>query len=866
MIFRRRNLAHDIERDIRDHIEGETRENIERGMAPDEARAAALRRFGNPLRVAEDTRAVWSWVWLDRLRQDTRYALRSLRRNPLFAAVAILTLALGIGLNTAVFSVVSAVLIKPLPYPHPGRIVWLANYNSRFHFEASSAPDFIDWRDQTRSFEAVAGYGTVDSTVQDGDRSSKHSFVYTTPEFWSISGAHAVLGRLFSADDRGVVVLTWRTYEDEFRANRGVLGRVIQVDGRPETIIGVLPRDFRFLPPNDMAGGMSGEAEAFVPNIVSPEQRTRGRSLLIMFVVARLKAGVTVAHARAELAALQGRIARENPSLRGFYSAAQLRVAPLQEKLVGESRRALLILLAAVGFVLLIACANLGNLLLARASARQREIAIRAAIGAGRNRLLRQFLVEGIALALLGGAAGVALARAADALLVRLGPAAVPRLGELSIDWRVLSFALAVSILSGAVFGLAPVLSLSTGSLASVLKSGGRGAAAASGGLRLRRILVAAELALAVVLLTGAGLMLKSFARMYAHPATFEPEKIGYMKVFLSGPAYRDRGAMFSYVRTLLERTSRVPGVEAAAITSQAGSGAVDIENPPQFPDGQAPRVFYRTTSSAYPRILGIPILQGSWPTGDEPAPTVAVNQAFARTVFGDGDPIGRRVRAFGNGGYMTISGVVGDLKLSRLDADPEPEVLIPYQLIPFNGLRRMDVLVKTAAHVTAVLPQIRRVVERIDPSQPPYGVMTLEAGLAASIAPRRFNLVLLGTFSGSAVLLALIGIYGVISYSVAQRTQEIGVRMALGARRGEIVRMVAVQGFAVALAGIASGAAAALALTRVMTSLLFEVRPNDPATFATVAFALLATSLLACSVPALRAARVDPLTALRYE
>ena len=866
MMFRGGNPADDIERDIRDHIEAETRDNIERGMSPAEARAAAIRRFGSPLRVAEDARAVWSWMWFDRLCQDTRYAFRSLRRNPLFAAVSILTLALGIGLNTAVFSVVSAVLIKPLPYPNPGRIVWLANYNQRFHFEASSAPDFVDWHDQTRSFEAMAGYGTVDSTIQDGDRSSKHSFVYTTPEFWNISGAHAVLGRLFSAGDRNVVVLSWRMYEDEFRGNRGVLGRVIQVDGRPETVIGVLPRGFRFLAPNDMAGGMSGEAEAFVPNVISPEQRTRGRSLLIMFVVARLKPGVSAAKARAELETLQARIARENPSLRGFYSAAQLRVVPLQEKIVGESRHALLILLAAVGFVLLIACANMGNLLLARASARQREIAIRSAIGAGRNRLLRQFLVEGIALALLGGAAGVALARAADALLIRLSPAAVPRLGELSIDWRVLLFALAISMVSGAIFGLSPVLALSAGSLSSVLKSGGRGSDARDAGLGLRRFLVAAELALAVVLLSGAGLMVKSFARMYAHPASFKPEKIGYMKVFLSGPAYRDRGAMLDYSRRLLERAANVPGVEAVAITSRAGSGAVDIENAPQFPGGQAPRVFYRTVSAAYPHVLGIPILRGSWPTGDEPAPTAAVNQAFVRTVFGDADPIGRRVRAFGADGYMTIVGVVGDLKLSRLDADPDPEVLIPYQLIPFNGLRRMDVLVRTAADANGLLPQIRRAVQRIDPTQPPYGVMTLEAALAETIAPRRFNLILLGTFSACAVLLALIGIYGVISYAVTQRTQEIGVRMALGAHRSEIVRMVVLQGVTVALIGIATGAATALALTRLMTSLLFEVKPNDPVTFVTVACVLLATSLLACGIPALRAARVDPLAALRYE
>ena len=301
----RRRMENDIDRDIRDHIEMETRENIERGMSPEEARLAALRKFGNVLGVAEDTRGVWRWMWADRLFQDTRYALRGLRRNPLFAAVAILTLALGIGLNTAVFSVVSAVLIKPLPYPDAERIVWLANYNQRFHFEAASAPDFADWRDQAHSFEAMAGYGTVDSTVQDGDRSSKHGFVFISPEFWRMAGARPALGRLFSEGDRNVVVLTWRMFQQSFQGNRSILGRVVSVDGHPQTIIGVLPEDFRFLVPPDTAGGMSGEAEAFTPNIITPELRARGRSILVMFVVAKLKPGVPIEKARAELQTIQ---------------------------------------------------------------------------------------------------------------------------------------------------------------------------------------------------------------------------------------------------------------------------------------------------------------------------------------------------------------------------------------------------------------------------------------------------------------------------------------------------------------------------------------------------------------------------------
>ncbi|HTA42214.1 MAG TPA: ABC transporter permease [Bryobacteraceae bacterium] len=861
----RRRMEKDIESDIREHIEMMTRDNIERGMSPAEARNAAIRKFGSPLRVAEETKDVWRWIWADRLLQDTRYALRGLRRNPVFASVAILTLALGIGMNTAVFSVVSAVLIKPLPYAEPDRIVWLATYNQRFHFEAASAPDFADWRDQSKSFEEMAAYVTVDSTVQDGDQSAKHSFVSITPEFWRISCAHAALGRLFEANDRNVVVLTWRMFERRFGADPRLLGRAVTVDGRQTRIIGVLPKDFRFLATSEIAGGMSGEAEAFTPFVITPDLRDRSRGMLVTFVVAKLKPGISIEHARAEMQAIQTRIGAQIPGMmREFYRASEMRVLPLRERLVGGSRQGLLILLAAVVFVLLIACANLGNLLLARASARQSEIAIRAAIGAGRNRLLRQFIVEGLTLALAGGALGLALARGADALLLRVNPSAVPRLGEVAIDWRVLAFTLVVSALAGIIFGLAPIVSLSAGSLYSSLKEGGRSSSSAPAGLQLRSLLVAGELALAMVLLAGAGLMVKSFVRMYAHPATFQPEKIGLMKVFLSGPAYRDsqRAVAMAYTRRLLDEAGRVPGVDAVALGGVVSSGPVNLDGPPRWPRGQEPQVIERVVSSGYARVVGIPLLRGRWITDDEPSQAVVVNETFARRVFGHEDPLGKRIRSRDT--LESIVGVVGDLKTSRLDAGPDPEILIPFQYTP--TFRRLEILVKTPGSPMAVIPEVRRVVGRLDPSQPPYGVMTLESALSDSIAPRRFNLLLLGTFAASAVLLSLIGVYGVMSYAVTQRTREIGVRMALGARRVEVARMVLRQGMSVASAGIAVGTAAALVLTRLMASLLYDVTPTDPSTFAAVALGLAITALGASWIPALKAAGVDPLLALRHE
>ena len=363
--------------------------------------------------------------------------------------------------------------------------------------------------------------------------------------------------------------------------------------------------------------------------------------------------------------------------------------------------------------------------------------------------------------------------------------------------------------------------------------------------------------------------MVKSFARMYAHPASFEPEKIGMMRVYLSGPAYRDalRPAAMAYAERAIEQAGQVPGVQAAGLEEAAGSGAVDVDGPPRFPRGQAPQVVFRTASSAYPRVVGIPLLKGRWTTDDEPAPAVLVNETLARRVFGKDETLGQRVHIGESGHYpslATIVGVVGDLKISRLDADPDPEILMPYKQSPV--FRRFSILIKTAGAPAALLPEVRRVVQKIDPSQPPYGITTLEDALAESIAPRRFQLVLLGTFAASAVLLALVGIYGVMSYAVAQRTHEIGVRMALGARREEIVGMVMREGMAAALLGIAAGTAAALGLTRLMANLLFEVKPNDPYIFAAVAAMLAVTALAACGIPAWRAARVDPLPALRYE
>jgi putative ABC transport system permease protein len=861
----RRQAQNDIERDIQEHIEIETRDNIERGMSPEEARFAALRKFGNVARIQEETRAVWTWTRLDQVLQDVRYALRTLRRNPGFAAVAVLTLALGIGMNTAVFSVVNAVLLRPVPYPNPERLVWIANYNERFKMEAVAGPDFLDWRAQAQSFESMTAYSSGDATVFAGESSQQARVAATTPGFWKITAVRPALGRLFGPDDRDVMVLTDSLFDRQFHRDPSVVGKPVTLAGRAVTVIGVLPRSFRFVfPATALPGTTPKEIEAFRPGDWTPANQVRGRNMAILYVIGKLKPGIPLEHGFAEIKTIQARIASANPQ--GFYDVVQLRVIPLGEKLVGNARGALLVLLAAVAFVLLIACANIANLLLARATVRQKEIAIRAAVGAGRARLLRQFLFEGIALALLGGVAGLVLARWAVALLIRLGPLALPRLTETSIDGRVLAFTFALAVAAAILFGLGPALASSQARLHEVLKDAARTVSSGAAVLRGRGLLAASEIALALVLLTGAGLMMKSLWRLNAHPPGFEPEHVLALRVSLSGPAYRQPEAQTAYMEQLLARIQGVPGVQAVGIASPPLWGTIDVENAPPFPPGQAPMTNYNTLSAGYARALGMTLLKGRWMTDTETSDVVLINDTLARRVFGNENPIGKRIR-IPHGTpppIAAIVGVVGDLKYSKLDADPGLEVYIPYRQSP--SLRTVDVAVRASGDPISLAPAVRKLISGIDPTQPVFDMKTMDQALSESIAPRRFNLLLLGIFAGTAVLLALVGIYGVMSYAVTQRTHEIGVRMALGARQSEVVGMVVRQGMTVALAGIAAGLAAAYGLTRLIATLLYDVKPNDPATFVAVSIILAAAALLACSLPARRAARVDPIVALRYE
>jgi putative ABC transport system permease protein len=577
-------------------------------------------------------------------------------------------------------------------------------------------------------------------------------------------------------------------------------------------------------------------------------------------VIAKLKPAATIAGALTELRTIETRILQAWPD-RWFAGVQRMELVPLRERLVGNTRRALMVLQVAGLFVLLIACANIANLLLARAAARSREIAVRAAIGAGAARLVRQFLVEGLLLASMGGLAGLVLAGLGISLLTRLGSHAVPRLAETIIDVRVLAFTVCISLAGGLLFSLGPALSLFGASLEAAIKGGAGLSSRGSHGLRVRSFLVAFELGLAMVLLTGAGLMIKSFWRMYTNPPGFAPENTLIMKVSLSGPQYADKARQVSYLRELLRRIEPVPGVQAVGIADTHLYLLQTANNvlPPIVEQFQESLV-----SAGYFGAIGMRLVKGRWITDSDPPDATVINESMARRVFGADDPIGRRIDRLGR--PVLVVGVAANLKYSKLDGDPGPEIYRPYQQNPGPGRAMVTVAVRVPGDPLGIAPAARKLISGIDPAQPVSSVESLQQALTHSIAPRRFNLFLLGTFAGAALLMAVIGIYGVIAWSVTQRTRETGIRMALGAARGDVVRMVVRQGMAIALSGIAAGLAAALGLTRFMASLLYDVRPNDLATYVLVALTLTAISALASFGPARKAARVDPLTALRYE
>jgi putative ABC transport system permease protein len=864
---RARESLDSLDDEIRDHILRETEENIARGMAPDEAYAAAMRAFGNATLTKEAARTVWIPVWWDHFRQDTRYGLRLLRRAPGFSAVVVLTLALGIGLNAAVFSVVNAVLVRPLAYPHPERLVWVAPFDDRGQDDVVMSPDFAAWRDHATVFDGLAGFLTAAEPIDVGDEVVQAHVAAVTGGFWELTGANFALGGPPPLGQDGVV-LPHTFFERWFHADASVIGRPVMLSGRQTVITGVLPADFHpqlVSPPAFVATG-AGEIDVYRANVIRPSTGP-GVQILnvqILNVMGRLKPGVSVERARAELETIREMRRQKGQQPRG---SPHLRVVRYADKLVGDARTPLVILQAAVALVLLIVCVNTANLLLVRGSARQREIAIRTAIGAGRARVLRQFFVESLLLGAMGCAAGLLIAWGLTAMMVRLLPLAVPRLSETTIDARVLVFAFGACAATTFVFALVPAIAMWKTNVYETLKDGARSASSSLRSVRVRSALVAIEVALTVVLLVAAGLMLKSFWHMTAYPPGFAPDRVLTMRVQFSGPRYRDPQNQRAFINEMLRRAVAAPGVEAAGVGSNGGAiMLLTLEGEAETPPEQKPRGVLSSASEGYASALGLRVVKGRWLTDHEPTPVFVINETLARQAFPGVDPIGKRIRlpfVDPSPNFAQVVGVVADLRYSKLGTATEPELFIDYAHARIAGT---TLTIRTSTDPMSVAPSLRTQLSSIDRTQPLFDVKPLDVVLADSIAPRRLNLLLLGTFALSALLLVIVGIYGVVAYAVAQRTQEIGIRIALGAARGQVVAMVVRQGMAITFGGIALGLGAAMASTQVMTALLYEVTPTDFATFAAAGATVGGTAFAACCGPAVKASLIDPLVALRCE
>jgi putative ABC transport system permease protein len=793
------------------------------------------------------------------LLQDLRYGARLLLKKPGFTLIAVLTLALGIGANTAIFSVINAVLLKPLPYREPEQLI-TARSNQ-------SVLDLDDLRAWSQSYSAMAGINKRPLDYTGGAEPLQVSAGLVTGGYFATLGVNAALGRTLNENDdkpggARVVVLGHEIWQQQFGGNAHVLGQTLTLSGNSYTVVGVMPAGFKS--PRDDSG-------VWVPIRSADPLGSAYRGVHYLHTYYRLKPGITLAQAAAEMELLDRRLAEAYPAENKNRRTILL---PLKDRIVGESRTALWVLFGAVGLVLLIACANFANLLLARGAAREQELVIRQAMGAGRGRLLRQLLTESALLACLGGAAGLLLAWWGVEALVALKPENLPRLESISLDGRVFGFALAVSLLTGIVFGLAPAWLATRLNVSAALKEGGRGAVSGAR-QRLRSALVVAELALALILLVGAGLLIKSFWQLRTIQPGFNPNNLLTLRVELPEARYKEIETQSQFRRTLLDSLNTVPGVQAALVSEVPLSGdwlSHDFTREGwQLKQGDEPEVWTRSIEGAYLRTMQIPLLAGrDFTTQDkEGAPLVGiVNQTLANRYFPNENPIGKRVRWARDEqvNWITIVGITGDIKHFGLDIPEDPALYTPYPQSGRAWKRWMGLTIRTQGEPARFADAVKQTVWKLDSQLPLTKVRSMSEVLALSLAERRFNLLLLGVFAAVALALAASGIYGVISYAVTQRTHEIGVRMALGARTQDVLALIVKHGAKLALFGTGLGLIGALVLTRWLKTLLVGVSVTDPATFAVIALLLLGVALLASYLPARRAAKVDPLVALRYE
>ena len=811
---------------------------------------------------------------MDNLLQDIRYSIRTLAKRPAFTVVAVLTLALGIGANTAIFTVVDAALIRSLPYENPDALVhfWETTPRQDFSQHEASYPDYLDLRAQNNVFEDMAGYNGNSMTITGRDAPERLRAARVTSSFFSVLGVKPVLGRVFldGEDQPGaerIVVLSHGLWQRRFGANPDIIGQTLNLNNDTYTVVGVLPPKFKF--------ARVGDAELWVPLNPMPFQVNR-RSLYWLNVIARIKPGVTFTQAQAEMDGFAQHFREQYPE---SHTGVGIRLVNLHEEIVGSVKPVLLALLGAVGFVLLIACANVANLLLARAAGRRKEIAVRIALGASRSRLIQQLLTESLVLALAGGILGLLWALWGVELLVAAIPQSLlsfmPYLQGLSIDAGVLGFTTAITLFTGLIFGIAPALQATRQELHESLKEGGRGSGGASRA-GLRNVLVVAEVALALVLLVGAGLMMRSLIRLLQVDPGFDTNNLLTFQLTLPDAKYSEPSQLLAFHQQLTARIEALPGVKGVGTTSLrplSGGGntaSFAVEGQPAPDPGNKPEANVRTISTNYFRVMGIPLIKGRAFTeaDDATAPNaLIVNQTLANRFFPDQDPVGQRITF----GFDTerrpwlIVGVVGDEKVTTLDARTTPVIYFHYLQ---DGESYMGVLVRTTSDPASMIGVVRGEISGIDPDIPMFSVMTMDQMVSNSQSTfmRRYPTLLIGVLAAVALLLAAVGIYGVISYSVTQRTHEIGIRMALGAQRRDVIKLVVGQGLGLMLAGLSVGMVAAFALTRYLSSILFGVSATDAVSFAGVSVLLAIVALIACYIPARRAARVDPMIALRYE
>ncbi|HET8925867.1 MAG TPA: ABC transporter permease [Candidatus Acidoferrum sp.] len=875
-----RRKDNELEEEVRSHLEMAARDRVERGEENKEAERAAHREFGNVELVKEMTREMWGMGTLERLMQDLRFGVRMLAKSPGFAAAAILTLALGIGANTALFSVVNGVLLNPLPYPQPEQLVTLHESKPNFDAGSISFPNFRDWQKENRTFSMMAVFRQYSFNLTGKGDAEQLKAQLVSSDFFPILGVKPVFGRMFAEgeDEIGaspIALISEGFWNRKFGGSVDPLGKGLTLDGRSYTIVGVVPASF------NLQIGAFRSSEVYVPigqwsNPLLPNRA----SGLGLHGIGRLKPGVAIEQARADMKRVTADLSTAYPVADNGIGAT---LKPLKEQMVGEVRLMLVTLLAAVGFVLLIACVNVANLLMVRSAGRAREFAVRVAMGAGRGRIVRQLLTESLLLALAGGGLGLLLAAWGTRLALQHLPSGLPRAEEVGLDWRVLSFTMVIALLCGILFGLVPALRISKPNLHDTLKEGGRGSSGQKH--RAQGAFVIAELAMALVLLVAAGLMIRSLSALWNVNPGFDSRNVLTFGISLA-PSMKDASpdAIRATLREVQSKLKATPEVQSVSLSWAAVPLSGDDEDlfwlegqPKPATQNEMSWALSYVVQEDYLKVMGTPLERGRFFTArdnEHAQHVVVIDDVFARKFFPDQDPIGKRVILNNKGGAAEIVGVVGHVKQWGLDSDDKQslraQLYLPYMQLPDEAMRLSStgtgVLVRFEGSAQGAGAAIRSALKGMNNEQVMFGVQTMEEIIADSLAARRVSMIVLGVFAALALGLASMGIYGVISYLVGQRTHEIGIRMALGAKQGDVLRMVLAEGLRTTMIGIALGLLAALGLTRLMANLLFGVSATDPLTFAVVGMILTVVAMTACYLPARRAMRVDPIVALRYE